>query len=234
MDQRGIDRKWDRGAALAFLSGLVITIVGAVVVMVVCPQPPWTGVHAFTTSFHPLQSLIFVPSLALPLGCVAVLVGLHSGASAGERRWGLLALALGIVGAAIVCINYLIQAAFVPALVRQGSEAVGILASANPGSLFWGLELFGYGIIGLGLWAAAPLFRRPGLDRAIGWVLTINGAGSFLAAAALAVDSSWVLGVPGLGLVLAWNLLMLALAVMLVRRSRSGGAPPLADGSPGS
>jgi hypothetical protein len=220
MGDQHLDRKWDRCAALAFLGGLVVSIGGAVLVMILCPQPPWTDLRAFVSAYHPLQSFIFVPSLVLPLSIVAVLAGLHAGARPEEKRWSSLALAFGIVGATLVCINYLVQGVFVPALVEQGSEVVGNLASANPRSLFWVLEMFGYGIVGVAMWTTAPLFRGPGVDRVLRWLLVVNGAGSSLAAVAVAVDSSWVLGPPGLAVVLAWNVLMVVLAVLLVRRSR--------------
>jgi len=220
MDHHGFDQKWNRWAALSLMGGLVITIGGAVLVMILCPQPSWENQQTFVAAYHPLQSLIFVPSLALPLSIIAVLVGFHSSARPDAKPWTLLALVWGAVGATILCINYLIQGVFVPSLIKQSSGLVGALVSANPGSLFWTLELFGYGIVGLAMWGAAPLFSGPGIDRIIRWLLVVNGVGSILAGLGATVDSSWVLGPLGLGAVLVWNLLMIVLAALFLLRSR--------------
>jgi len=211
--------KWGRYAAAVLFGGVVVTVGGAVLVAVLCPQPPWRGLSTFIAAYRPLQSFIFVPSLLLPLSFVVVLAGFHCGAKAEVKAWSASALAVGTVGAAILCLNYLIQGVWVPSLVKEGNDLVGALVSANPGSLFWALELFGYGIMGLAMWLAAPLFAGPGIDRLIRWALVVNGAGSLLAALAAVLDPRWVLGPLGLAAGLFWNLLIIALAFLLFRRS---------------
>jgi len=213
-------RKWDRCAAAALFGSVVVTVGAAVLVAVLYPQPPWSGLPAFIAAYRPLQSFIFVPSLVLPLSFVAVLAGFHCGAKPEVKPWSASALAVGTVGAAIVCINYVIQGVWVPSLVKEGSDLVGALVSAKPGSLFWAFELFGYGIIGLAMWLAAPLFPGSGIDRLIRWALAVNGAGSLLAMLVAAFYPRWVLGPLGLAAVLAWNLLIIVIAVLLFRRSR--------------
>jgi len=212
--------KWDRCAAAALFGSVIVTVGAAVLVAVSCPQPPWSSLPTFVAAYRPFQSFIFVPSPVLPLSFVVVLAGFHCGAKPEVKAWSASALAVGTVGAAILCINYLIQGVWVPSLVKQGSDLVGALVSTNPGSLFWALELFGYGIMGLAMWLAAPLFPGPGIDRPIRWALVVNGAGSLLAALAAVFDPRWVLGPLGLAAGLFWNLLIIALAGLLFRRAR--------------
>jgi hypothetical protein len=211
---------WNRGAAIALLAGVIVSVAGAALVVVACPQPPWSDLQTFRSAYHPLQSFIFVPSVLLPLSFLAVLSGFHSQAKTEIKPWTFLASAMGGVGATILCVNYLIQGVWIPSLIRQDSDLVGMFASANPGSLFWTFELFGYAILGLAMWAAILIFQKSGLDRAIRWLIIANGAGSLGAALAAAVDSSWVLGPFGLGVVLMWNVLIVFLSILLIRRSR--------------
>ena len=70
------------------------------------------------------------------------------------------------------------------------------------------------------MWLAAPLFPGSGIDRLIRWALAVNGAGSLLAMLVAAFYPRWVLGPLGLAAVLAWNLLIIVIAVLLFRRSR--------------
>jgi hypothetical protein len=206
-------------SAAALMASVLVTVGGAVSVMALHPQPPWTGLAAFMAAYHPLQSVIFLPSIILPLSFVGILAGLLVEARPAGKAWGVLALSTGVVGAAVLCTSYLIQGLWVPALIRQKSDLVGSLVSTNPDSLFWTFELFGYGIIGLGTWLAAPLLGRTGRDGIIRRLLVANGIGSMAAAIGYAISRDWVFEPLGLGGVLVWNALVFILGVMLFRRS---------------
>ena len=86
----------------------------------------------------------------------------------------------------------------------------------NPRSLCWAIEMFAYAILGAVTWLVAPAFRE---ERAIALLLRANGVAS---AGVTLFDLAWVLTPVGLGFYVAWNLLVVAIMVLVVRRFAPG------------
>ncbi len=207
------------GAAVT-LPGIVLSSPIAVVLIDrLYPQPTWQGAGVYAAHFHPLQAAPFFAGFLLVGGYVAVLAAAHLAAADRHRPRTLLAVALATVFAALIGLNYIVQTTFLPAIVRDGGAVyeplVAALAMANPIALSWAIEMWGYGVLGVATWLAAPAFDRGPLERRLGGLLRLNGALSVAGALATAVDAAWVRTVPGLTSYVLWNVLIVAISVLL-------------------
>ena len=96
-----------------------------------------------------------------------------------------------------------------------GPAAVSVLSMNNPRSLCWAIEMFAYAILGGVTWLVAPAFRE---ERAIALLLRTNGLVSVAGAVVTLFDLAWVQTPVGLGFYVAWNLLVVAIMALVVRR----------------
>lgn len=182
-------------------------------------QPPWESAEVFVQNYHVIQSLPFYFGFFLVGGSFMLLVAIYL--LADPQHSPLAGLVFGITGGAIVCINYIIQTTYIPAVVSGYTPDQAVMLQAlsmgNPTSLAWALEMWGYGGIGLGTWLAATFFGATKLERFAKVLFILNGILSLIGAVWTAVDLGWVLTTPGYISFGVWNLLYLVLAIVSIR-----------------
>ncbi len=188
------------------------------VVSIVQQQPPWESVQAFVENYHDIQSLPFYFGFLLIAGSIVMIAALYE---LSERQFPLLvAVLFTTVGGTLIFFNYFTQTTFVPALVREYSQEsapiISSLTMANPTSLAWAVEMWGYGFIGLGSWFAAAFFSSTRLERIASTLFIVNGVVSILGALWTSVDLGWVLTPPGIMAFSFWNILYLAMVILLI------------------
>jgi len=203
----------------AMLSGPVST--GLLVIF--APQPAWWDAATFIASYRPAQAIPFLLGFVLMFGsCLLTAASARLVKRETHKVFASLALVAASVYSALIALNYVVQAAYVPMLVRQNQEFVGYCTMTNPASLCWGVEMFGYLFQGLAFWLVAPAFEGEKLSRAVRFFLLINLILSVGGAVGACVDIAWALTPFGLGMFVIWNLVVAALmALMILERGQA-------------
>jgi hypothetical protein len=182
-------------------------------------QPLWEGAAVFVQHYHVIQSLPFYFGFFLVGGSLMLLIAIYQ--LADSKHSPLAGLVFCVIGSAIVCINYIIQTTYIPAVVSEYTPDKALilqsLSMANPTSLAWALEMWGYGGIGIGTWLAVSFFGTTKLERFAKILFILNGVLSLIGALWTAVDLGWVLTTPGYISFGVWNLLYLILAIVSIR-----------------
>jgi len=217
-------------AALAVIAGILLSgPLALLTVALVHPQPPWQGPARFAAEFHVVQLLPYLGGFVLVGGCVALVATLCALAPPERRGRAGVALALAAAFAALILLNYVLQAAFVPALVSEyrpeDNALIAAFTMSNPRSLAWALEMWGYGVLGVATWAVAVVFGATRLERATAAAFRANGVVSVAGALATALWPGWELTVAGGVAFGSWNLLVIVMAALVIaamgRRSRA-------------
>ena len=218
--------------------GTWLTIVGTVhsgplalgVTSLVQAQPAWSDAATYVSHYHWIQTLPFFFGVLLISGSILMIGAVYA---LGSRPLPeILALVFTAIGAGFIFFNYASQATLVPALVRNYRPALepvlSLFAVNNPTSIFWAVEMWCYGFLGAGTWLAAGFFGREGLQRVARYLFMANGVVSIAGALWTAVRMEWVLSTPGLAAYAGWNLLYVALAVVLLLVLRREAPRPAA------
>jgi hypothetical protein len=208
-----------RTGAIAALATILGVIVSGPLVLLLVPQPAWTGAADFAATYRPIHGLAFYGGFVLLCGLVALVATLHALADRELRARTTTAIVFASAFAALVFFNYIVQTTFVPQLVRNYSDAdasiVATFAMANPHSLAWSIEMWAYGLLGVATWLVSPVFAgATRVDRAARLVFVANGAVSVATALATALIPDWVLSPIGIAGYVAWNILVVAMATL--------------------
>lgn len=170
------------------------------------PMPDWSALEAYAEAFSPLRILYVYPSLLLPLTFLALLACIHYSIPQEKRVWSLIALAIGILYAAMATINYNIQAVAVRQSLAAG-ETLGIamFLPDNPHSVFEALAN-SYVYMALAMFAAGFVFENEGLERWVRWIFfaqlitAVGQAGwsmfDWSTTVFIATSLIWVIGAP--------------------------------------
>ena len=182
-------------------------------------QPPWESAAVFVQHYHVIQSLPFYFGFFLVGGSFMLLIAIFL--LADSKHSPLAGLVFGLTGGTIVCINYIVQTTYIPAVVSgytpDQAAMLQALSMGNPTSLAWAFEMWGYGGIGIGTWLAAAFFGATRLERFAKILFLLNGILSLIGAFWTALDLGWVLTTPGYIGFGVWNLLYLLLAIVSIR-----------------
>jgi hypothetical protein len=217
-------------AALAVIAGILLSgPLALLTVAFVHPQPPWQGPARFAAEFHTVQLLPYLGGFVLVGGCVALVATLCALVPPERRGRAGVALVLAAAFAALIVLNYILQAAFIPALVSpyrpEDDALITAFTMSNPRSLAWALEMWGYGVLGVATWAVAVVFGSSRLERATAAAFRANGVASVAGALATARWPGWELTPAGGVAFGLWNLLMIVMAALVIaamtRRSRA-------------
>lgn len=224
--------RWARRGAWLTLAGTLLSgPVAVTLVELTRPQPPWRDAATFAAHFHVIQTLPYLLGFSLVGGLVVLVVALRELAPAELRPRASIGVALAAAFAALVLLNYVLQASFVPGLVAQfrpsDAPVVEALTMANPRSLGWCLEMWAYGVAGVATWLVAPVFGGTPLERAAVLAFVANGVVSVAGALVTAAWPGWVLTPVGLAGYGAWNLLVVAMAVLSLVALRARAATAL-------
>jgi hypothetical protein len=214
------------GAILTIAGTLLSGPLAVLLINVIQPQPAWEGPQVLVANYHRIQSLPFYFGLLLMSGSLMMIGAVYL--LAVEKGARLLALLLTAIAAGLIFLNYLIQAAFIPAMVESYMPALDPLIVAfsmvNPHSIAWALEMWGYGFLGMGTWLAAGFFTGDGIERATRVLFIVNGVLSVTGTLWTSFDLGWVLSTAGLVSYGAWNLLYITLALFFyiaLRKARA-------------
>ena len=214
------------------IAGAICTIAGTffsgplafIAVSSIQPQPEWSGAQVYVAHYHPVQSLTFYFGLILLFGSVLMITSIYFLNRKSIKS--LLALIFTAIACGLISFNYFIQAALIPALIRNYTPAldpvVTLFAVANPSSLFWAIEMWGYGFLGLGTLFAGGFFSGRGLEKATRILFLTNGYASLAGALYTSIRLEWVLSKAGLATYVGWNILYLFLVffflIVILRR----------------
>lgn len=222
--------KWIGYGAWSVLIGILLSgPIGMLVISLTKPQPAWQLTQIFAANYHWIQAFPYFAGFLIIIGFLLMMIGLYETAEPELRFHALAALVFTTIFATLISLNYIFQTTFVPALLstyaRDRNEIVSAFTMANPNSLGWALEMWGYGFLGVATWFASKLFGESKLERATTALLIVNGITSIASALWTAIDSGWVLTTAGLVGYVVWNVLILAIAVLvlLVTRQRRLG-----------
>jgi hypothetical protein len=185
-------------------------------------QPPWTDGQAYISHFRSIEQAPFWFGFLFVAAWIALFGRLTALAPESYRTRAIAMMAAATIYAAIISLNYTLQVAYVPLLVRMGDPTVAYLTMTNPASVGWALEMFGYGALGVACWLAAPLFGGEGARRrAIVMLMGANAVVNIGSAIATAVNVAWLMTPVGLAAYLFWNALVVAtMAVIAVEFRR--------------
>ena len=121
-------------------------------------------------------AVLLTPSLFLGSAFVVLLVCIHETTPSDERVWSLASLAFGIAYLALISMNYYVQLTLVgPRLARGDTAGIEGLLFVPFNSFLYAVDILGYSFMSVATLFAAPIFRGPGLDRAIRLFLLGNG-----------------------------------------------------------
>jgi len=218
-----------RLGALGVMAGIILSgPLAIVIVEALAPQPPWSGAAIFIAHWSPLQVAPYVAGLLLVGSSVALIVGAAMMARPDRRAHALMALVLAAVFATMIVVNYTLQLALVPELVRASEPRhhalIELTSMGNPTSLAWALEMIGYGALGVATWIAAPIMRDLGLHWA-GRAFVLNGVTSVGGAVWTVLGPGWEMTTLGLVVFSAWNVVLFAAAALALpafRRAAGG------------
>jgi len=134
----------------------------------------------------------------------------------------LLSLLWASAFAALIFFNYICQTTFIRHLAMhytpQNDSIIATFSMANPLSLSWAVEMWGYGILGVATWLMAGYYK--GKNNTIAWLLILNGIVSIATVVFSILDTDWVLTTIGLIAYMFWNVLMIAMMMMIYRNCR--------------
>lgn len=198
--------------------------VGLVLVTWFGPQPEWISAVIFAEHYREIQALPYYFGFFL-IGGMVMLVLAHFWDYRQKQdpiAWKLgLSLGLVLVFATLITFNYICQTTFVRQMATHYQPLYEPLLAAfsmsNPFSLAWAIEMWGYGILGISLWLLSDQYREK--NRWIPPLLLLNMILSLASLAWTIVDARWVLTGVGLGLYLAWNVLMILILAMILKQS---------------
>jgi hypothetical protein len=218
-------------AGAAFVGILASGPLGLLIVARTHPQPAWRDAETFARAYHAVQALPYYCGFLLVAGMVGIVASLHTLAAPRERSRSTAAVACVGAFAAMIVTNYAIQTAFVPATVSPwlptSAPVLAALTMANPRSLGWALEMWGYAVPGAATWLIAPVVRetfKTTAGRIASVLFMMNGPASIASAVLTALIPGWVLSAAGVGAFVVWNVLVLAMTLLLAIAGSSRAA----------
>lgn len=212
------------GAALTIAGILLSGPLGLLAVSAVQPSPPWQGASLYAQNYHPVQTLPFFGGFLLVGGYIVMMVALYLIAEEKHKAHTLIGVVFTAVFATLIFFNYINQTTFVPALAQNYTPSydpvISTFSLANPLSLCWAIEMWGYACLGVATWLAAGVFNRGGLERATAVLMVANGVISIIGGIVTSINLGWVLTTPGVISYVAWNVLVLALSILVIASLR--------------
>lgn len=213
-------------SALTALAGFLLSgPVGFLFVKMIHPQPLWESPAVFAANYHIVQDVPYYFGILLISGMLMLAAGLFLSAQQENEKVRfhlLLALMWTTFFAALIFFNYICQTTFVRHLALQyrpeHDALISTFSMANPMSLAWAVEMWGYGVLGVATWLMSGYFFDK--NKAIYWLLIANGVVSVLTVVFTVVDMKWLLTPPGVAGYFIWNVLMIALMIVIYQFSK--------------
>jgi hypothetical protein len=145
-----------------------------------CVPAPYTAV----AQFIPGDYLWLIPGLLLAPIFVGLMASIHAYAAEVNKTFSRVALSFAVTYAVVIIVNYFVQlTVVVPSLQSGESQDLSLFTQYNPHGFFIALEVLAYLMMSASFLAAAPVFARGGVERAVRWLFILC---FILAAAAFA------------------------------------------------
>lgn len=210
-------------ASLTIIGGALLSgPISTAMVMIFRPQPKWQDSLVFIENYHWIQTVPFLLGFVLMFGsCLFVAAAARLAGEESQKIMAILAMISIGVYSSLISLNYVIQAAYVPMLVKSGQQLAGLLTMTNPNSLCWAIEMFGYLFQGLAFWLLSPLFYQGRYFKAVKLLFIINLLLSIGGAVAACIDVAWAMKPFGLLMFILWNFVLAALMVLVVMNRRN-------------
>lgn len=214
--------RFGKTAVFVNMAGIVFSgLVFPALSMLLAPQPAWQGAEVFVNHFHPLQTATFFCVFFLVFGSLFTFIVLYLTSNTERRFWALSAIMVNVMFTAIVFLNYIIQATYIPYLAMNNPpETAYILPAftmANPGSFAWALEMYGWGGIGISFILMSFIFSGNRPDKMLKVLFLVNGITSFASAIMTSIDMNWLFTMAGLVALVVWNILVFIIDIFLIR-----------------
>jgi hypothetical protein len=177
----GADRLGARVAIATAIAG-VFALAGAITTPprsgVFCTSACITYPYTDVAAFVPRDYLWMYPALLLVVLFVILAVCIHHAAAPDVRVLSGSAVALSVIAATAIVVDYGIQLAVLQASLAKGeTEGLTLFSMYNPHGMFIALEDVGYLLLGVAfLFAARAIPRGSRLGDSIRWLFTAGGA----------------------------------------------------------
>lgn len=136
--------------------------------------PNWRNLSAYADAFRMSRFTLIYPSLLLALTYLILLASLHRMLPEEKKIWSLIALAIGILYAAMASINYNIQAVAVRMSLAAGEiEGIEMFIPDNPNSIFNALAT-SYVYMSISMFFAGFAYESGSLERWIRGLLLVQ------------------------------------------------------------
>ena len=182
-------RPLPNGSRLGFWSSVLllcsgIGLLGGIVASSILLPPAltteWNGIEPYAAAYRAtggvITSLSFLAALILCPAYVVQIVGINRAHRPALGRLGRFGLTSAIVFSVLAGLNYVVQLTIVRNDILGGrTDGIEWLVFQNPSSLMLGLDFVGWFFLGLAFLSVVSLFRGTMLDRAIRYLLIING-----------------------------------------------------------
>jgi hypothetical protein len=135
----------------------------------------------------PGDYLWMYPAMVLMLLFVALVAAIHVCAPPARRVFSLIALCVAVLAAAVLLVDYYLQASVMQTSLEKGQlDGWSLLTQYNPNGVFIALEELGYLLMGVVFLCLTPVFAgTTGVERALRWLLGASFAASILALVAV-------------------------------------------------
>ena len=191
------------------------------------PQPEWVDAATFMKHYHPLQLFPYAGGFVLIIGFAFFIASSYQLAVlASQKVPAVLAVIFVAAFAVMIGLNYSLQVAWVPVLIRTQDPLLARITMYNPQSVAWALEMFGYGFLGLSTWCISLVFWGSRRMNIIRYLLIANGFLSIASAIIATGGVAWFYETAGIIAYISWNLLIIvtmALIYFEFRRRRLRG-----------
>jgi hypothetical protein len=213
-------------AAVGYWSAVLATVFSTTYVLAQIGE--WLGMLGSAggpeSSSTPLGIYVLLtPSLLLGPSFLALIAAVHQLSPIERKVWSSMAFGFATIYAALICINYYVQLAWVgPRLASGRVDGMEAFLFVPFDSFLYAVDILGYSFMSLATFCAAWVFEGHGLERRIRWLLIANGlvlpflVFQMYVHALIWIASIWAVTFPGSTLALA----------IYFRRLRAGSARP--------
>jgi hypothetical protein len=176
-------------AAFTALAGVVafgLAITAVPVAGANCPSNCLPYPYMGTAGQWPKDFLWQPPAILFVLGYLALMLSIHYAVPAERKILSHAAVALALVSATVLALDYYIQFAVVPVSLQAGeTDGLPLLIQYNPHGLFIALEEFGYLAMAVSFVLVASAFDIGGrLAAGVRWIFRAAFGAAFLGLAA--------------------------------------------------
>lgn len=168
----------------------VLTVLTFVLALTALPDKvPYPFTDEVISEQWPGDYYWMYPAMVLMVLFVALVAALHERAPSERKVFGTVALVLAGIAAAVLLIDYYVQASVLPISLEKGQlDGWSMLTQYNPNGVFIALEELGYLLMSLTLLSLVPtLSRGSRAERFLRWLFVASAGAVVVSLAAVSV-----------------------------------------------